>query len=206
MDILERHFLGGSDEVKQAAQGALLRLTRSTTASVAQGARDVLNPPRPPSATARVIFQPAPMPAPRGNLFGGGNPGGNFGGGMAANVVPLRRVSIYDINGRRGVEIDEQQRKIKMEAAPSGRIVVEIADQQNGQKTMRSIDAKDLDELKRKDAEIGRLYEQFYRPDLRQFGPRGPAVTAQPMIELLERSKEQSRSLLPARDAARLTR
>jgi hypothetical protein len=177
MDILKRHFQSGSDEEKQAARHALLRLTRSTATSAAQRARDVLNPRQPPSPTARVVFQPAPMPQPRGNIFPGGNfGGGNLGGRMAANGAPLRRVTSYDINGRRGVEIDEQQRKIKMEAAPGGRIVVEITDQQNGQKGTRSIDAKDLDELKRKDAEIGRLYEQFHRPDPRQFGAPFPAV------------------------------
>ena len=172
LDILKRHFQSGADEVKPAAREALERLAQSTDPSTAQKARNVLNPPKEPGLTTPVGFQPG-LPPPRINNFGGGF-NGNFGGGINANFGAFRRISVSDINGRKVLEIDERERSIKMATAPGGGIEVEVTDKQNGRN--RRLDAKDLDDLKRKDAELGRLYEQYHAPGQRQLGAIGPAA------------------------------
>jgi hypothetical protein len=125
LDILKRHLQSGGDEVRPAAREALERLSASHSASTAQKARDVLNPPK-PSSIVPVGFQPPPPP--RVNGFGG-----NFGG-AAPNAGAFRRISVSNINGR---------------------------------KSVRRIDAKDENELRQKDAELARLYDQ-YRPLMQQ--------------------------------------
>jgi hypothetical protein len=173
LDILKQHFQRGSDEAKLAAREVLLRLAESKSASTAQRARDVLNPPKPPGVVTPVGIQPG-MPAPRNNFGGGFN--GNFGWGNNGNPGGFRQISISDINGRRVVEIDERERRVKMETAPGGAIEIEITDKQNARGQPRKLDAKDLDELKRKDGELGRLYEQYNRAGQGRLGGAVPAA------------------------------
>ena len=86
LDILKRHLLSGTDELKLAARDVLLRLAQNDNASTAQRARNVLNPPKEPGAVTPVGFQPGILPPPINN-FGGGPRGnlfnGNFGAIMA---------------------------------------------------------------------------------------------------------------------------
>jgi hypothetical protein len=149
LDILKRHFQSGSDELKLAAREALQRLAQNSSPSMAQRARNVLNPPQIAATTTPVRFQPA-IP-PQINLFGGPAP---------ANPAAFRRISVSDINGRKVIDIDDRERHVIMETAPAGGIQVAVTDKQNRRNPMRKLEAKDLDDLKRKDAELGRLFEQ----------------------------------------------
>jgi hypothetical protein len=165
LDVLKRHFQRGSDDVKLAARETLARLAENPNASTAQRARDILKPPATAATTTPIRFQPAMQP--RINVFGGAIP---------ANPAAFRRVSVSEINGRRIVEIDDRERLVIMEVAPGGGITVEIADKQNPRNPKRRLDAKDLAELKRKDAELGRLYEQHGGATQRLPGPFGAAA------------------------------
>jgi len=158
LDILKRHFQGGGDEVRPAAREALERLAASQNPSTAQKARDVLNPPK-PSSIIPVGFQ-APPP-PRVNGFGGGF------GAAPPNAGVFRRISVSTINGRKSVEIDERERNVKMAATPTGGIQVEITDKINPRNPVRRIDAKDENDLRKKDGELARLYDQI-RPLIQQ--------------------------------------
>jgi hypothetical protein len=149
LDILRRHFEQGSDEASQAARGVLTRLAASNHASTAQKARDALDPPKPP-----VLAVP------------GFNAG--FGANRAANFQIVfggngRSIRVSDINGRRSMEIADRQRQVTLQTLPGGNIDVQITDRQNGPNATRRLTAKDVEELKGKDAEIGRIYEEFGR-------------------------------------------
>jgi hypothetical protein len=215
LDVLKRHFERGTDEVKLAAREVLVRLAESDNPSTAQRARDVLNPRKALGIVSPVGIQP-PIPPPPVNNFGGGF---NFGGrgGINVNAGPFRRISIADINGRRVIEIDERERRVKMETGPGGSIDVEVTDKQNGRN--RRLDARDLNELKRKDGELGRLYEQYAAPWQRQRGPIGPAAppfgfvppapipatpaeSAKRQLEIIDALLERTRQRLPNDPAA----
>jgi len=186
LDIFKRHFQSGADELRLLAREALERLAQSSDASTAQKARNILNPPKEPSVTSRVGIQPGVIPPPFNNLGGFGGRGGfngNFGGGWLPNAGAIRQIRMSDINGRKTLDIDERERRIVMETAPGGGIEAEVTDKQNGRK--RRLEAKDLDDLKRKDAELGQLYEQYYGPGQRRlggFGPAGPPIGIGPAM------------------------
>ena len=186
LDILKRHFQQGSEDTKAAAREALVRLAQSENSSTAQRARNVLNPPKETNVAANVGLPPG-MPPPvnfggfggrGGGGFGGGGFGGgfggNFGGGFNINRAGDREISRSDINGHKSLTIDDRERKVKIASPPGGGIHVEVTDKLNGRD--RRIDAKDVDDLKHKDAELGRLYEQFMSPAQGQIGGFGPAA------------------------------
>ena len=74
-----------------------------------------------------------------------------------------RNVTLSDINGRRSMEITDPRRQVTLQTLPGGNIDVQITERQNGKNATRKLTAKDIEELKRKDAEIGRLYEEINR-------------------------------------------
>jgi len=162
LDLLKQRFQRGDIESKDSAREALARLAESNHARTAQRARDVLNPP--PERTGALPWGDFPIAQRRFNnvqfnnlqLQLGANPGG-----IAAGV---RRVSYSEINGRRGVEIADADRVVKMDTWPGGNIEIAITEKRNGRDATRTISAKDRDELVRKDAETAKLYDQFHRP------------------------------------------
>jgi hypothetical protein len=165
LDLFKRQLHDGSDESKAAARESLQRLADSNHASTAQRARDILTPPA--ARTGAAPFGQIPMPNGRGRFnnvqFQGANvpfPPVNNPAGMFAGV---RRVTFSEINGRRGVEIAEQHRVIKMDTWPTGAVEIASTDKLNGRDVTRRIQAKDRDELVRKDPETAKMYDQFHR-------------------------------------------
>jgi hypothetical protein len=161
LGILRRHFGSDDEELKQTAREALARLADSRDASTAQKARNILNPPREPDLSATVNMR-GPFPPPPRVL----------GGAIAIGGGRMQRISVSDIAGRKIVEVDDRERQIKIESRPSGAFEAEVTDKLNARAAPRRIVARDLDDLKRKDPELGRLFEQYHALPL---GARGPA-------------------------------
>lgn len=149
IDILRKHFEGGDDDTRQAAKAALERLSQSGNPGAAQRASEVLNPPKDP-----VDIQFGGVR--RGGFFPGPNIPIQVAGG---NVNNFRRTT-RDVNGRREIEVDENGKKTKIVRDPNGNIQIEITEKQNGQDVTKKIEAKDLEDLRKKDAEAARSYEQ----------------------------------------------
>jgi len=213
VEILKRHHTGGDLETKEAAKAALERLAKCGNPAAAQRASNALNPQ--PAAT---IQQPA---------IGGINPAvlqqlQQRGiqiqlGGIAPGQNVVRRTSIRTINGQREIEVQEGDRNTKVKDGANGGIEAEITEKVNGKETTRKIEAKDLEDLKKKDADVARIYEMYNRVGRGiQIGampggalpggalPGGlpvPAVrppeTVKRMIESIERSIERAKSQLP---------
>ncbi|MDX1948059.1 MAG: hypothetical protein SFU86_21855 [Pirellulaceae bacterium] len=155
IDILKRHFERGDSETKAAAEAALQRLSKSTNKSASQRAIAALTPPQ----QGQPMFGGIPvanLPIRLNNIqIQGMAPRiGNAGGGAI-----VRRVHIRQANGKREIEVEEGDRKVKIESTPAG-IQAEITEKINGQETTRKVDAKDLDDLKKKDPALARIYEQ----------------------------------------------
>ena len=170
LDILKRHWEGQDADGKQAAKESLERLAGSDHATTAQRARNVLYPRKEPaSGVAGGGFRgvvPAVLPA-GGNIGGGGFGGGGFGGGG----VVVRKVSMHiDANGARSIKVQENDRTTTLETQPNGRIVVTLTELKNGRNETRTIEAADLNDLRKKDPQAAQLYEQNDRPPVIRVG------------------------------------
>ena len=137
--VLREHYQKGDADVKASASDALTRLAAHHDASIAQRARDILNPP---SASGRSTGR-------RGAVFVPVGP----------NANNFRRVTVADMNGQKSVEVDDRERRVKIETLPTGTIEVEITDKQNPAAAVRRFAVKNATELAQKDPELGRLYE-----------------------------------------------
>lgn len=192
LDILKLHFQRGDAELKQAAKESLVRLAESKNGSLAQRARNVFDPPK--EIAASNPFGPGFRGAPVQNVFPPPGP-------------PTRTISISEINGKREVEIKDEARNVKMQTWPNGRIEIDVEEKNNAQP--KKLHAKDLDDLKAKDAEIAALYEQSQQrgrlpagavpPLPALFGalPAANADLAKQMLDLMDVSIERYKARLP---------
>jgi hypothetical protein len=156
LDIVKQHFQNGDTELKNDAREILTRLAKNDNVAMAQRARNVLDPPR------TSMLPIGAVPNARGLPF-----------------IPPQQVTrtqmTTEINGRREIEVRENGRKTKIQTLPDGRIQFEFTEPLNGREITRKIEAKDLGELKRKDAEAGQLYDLY---DASPRPPRPPVRTS----------------------------
>ena len=178
-EVLKRHMAGG--DTGDSVRDVLGRLAGSKDPATAQRARNILNPP--PAAS---------MSRPIANV--------GFGNGpfRAANVqIQLglggggRRVQIQEANGRREVEVEDSNRKTKFQSFPSGRIDVQITEKENGKERTRTIEARDLGDLKKLDLEAARTFEQFSRPVAAWAGGIPPPPNAQQILDTLRQRAQR---------------
>jgi hypothetical protein len=142
LEIVKQHFQNGDPELKSDAREVLTRLAKNDNVGTAQRARNVLDPPR------TSMLPVGAIPNVRGLPF-----------------IPPQQVTrtqmTTEINGRREVEVRENGRKTKIQTLPNGQIQIEFTEPLNGRDVTRKIEAKDLSELKRKDAEAGQIYDLY---------------------------------------------
>jgi hypothetical protein len=160
VEVLKRHFTGGDLETKEAAKSALERLAKGGNPAAAQRANEALNPQ--PAAT---IPQPG---------IGGINPivlqqlqqrGIQIQlGGIAPAQNIVRRTSVRTVNGLREIEVQSNGKITKVKDVAGGGIEASVTEiHPNGKETTRKIEAKDLDDLKKKDADVAQIYETYNR-------------------------------------------
>ncbi len=216
IEILRTHFRGGDLETKEAAKASLDRLAKSGNPAAAQRASDALNPP-----AAVTIPQPV--------VLGGINPAilqqlqqrGGIQiqvGGVAAPINGVNRTRIRTVNGRSEIEVQSNGKITKVKDVPGGGIEASVTEiHPNGKETTRKIEAKDFDDLKKKDADAAQIYETYTRraqgipigalppgalpPGAMPggFAPAGapPPETLQRLVESLDRSIERYKQRLP---------
>jgi DNA repair exonuclease SbcCD ATPase subunit len=110
---------------------------------------------------------------------------------IGARVAPVRtRTTIRSTNGKREIEVEENGKVSKLKDLPGGGIEGEVSEQVNGKQSTRTVEAKDLEELKKKDADLARLYERY------QPRPATPD-TIKRQIESLDRLLERIKADLP---------
>jgi hypothetical protein len=149
--IVKQHFQNGEAPLKDEAREALSRLAGSEDVAVSQRAHHVLYPPR-------TSMLPAGVP---------------FGNARNAQAMPATRtLTTHEDNGIRDVEARENGRRTRIQTFPNGRIQFEFTEPINGRDVTRRIDAKDLGELRRKDAEAGQLYDLYQAAPRPAFVPR----------------------------------
>jgi hypothetical protein len=218
LDILKQHYQQGDAELKQAAKESLARLSENKSASIAQRARNVIDPPKQVAANMPV---------------GAGGFGGFRGPAIPMPVVPparfpppppivpaalapaVRSISISEINGNREVKIDDQTRVTTMQSRPGGPIDITVHDKIRNEQ-VKSIKATDLDDLKAKDAELAQIYERYQQqgraavigppmPVRPPGAPAGSSDLAKRMLETIESNIERYKGRLPNDPAAQRT-
>jgi len=192
LDILKSHFQRGDADAKQAAKESLTRLAGSNNASISQRAHSVIDPPKDWSSGAQFGFRGPGWIAP-------------------PPIAPpaTQTISISDINGQREVKITDEARIVKMQTWPTGRIEIDIEEKLPGRRG-KTIQAKNLEDLKAKDADVAQLYEQYQHraraplggifggpmPPLRAAPALPPNDFARKMLETIESSLELQKARL----------
>jgi hypothetical protein len=146
LEILKQHFREGDAGTKEDAEAALKKLADSDHPSAARRAKDILEPPQPPAArvNAAQAFQ---MPIQIRVQAGGGG----------ANQV--RQIQIA--NGVKKIEARDGDRQVKITENANGSIQMEIISKVDGKEQTKKYEAKNADELKKKDPEAHKLYEKY---------------------------------------------
>ena len=148
IDILKKLAEGNDKETAAEARSALEKLAKSENAATARRAKNALDPPRPepvPGVPNRLPFGrilPARVLPPR----------------IAANV---RRVTTRTVNGVKTIEVEEGDRKVKIEEDPDKGIRVEITEKQNGKDVTEKFEAKNEADLKKNHPKAHAEYEKY---------------------------------------------
>lgn len=186
LDVLKGHFQRGDNDTKSAAKATLERLATSGNSAIAQRAQTILNPPPQPNAADLAnVFGAAPAIriAPLQLQIAGGIQAGAIAPGGRSTSVSR------SANGDIRILIRENGKTTQIQST-QGKITAEITETQNGKAVTKSIEAKDLAELKKKDADIARLYEQYSQPGGVRVVAQAAAPVAPRTADALKRSIE----------------
>ncbi|MEQ8789411.1 MAG: hypothetical protein RIC55_24165 [Pirellulaceae bacterium] len=146
VEILKQHFEGDSEALKQAARAALQKLADGDQPLAARLAKQILEPKPAQPNGAPGVFQigPAQIQIQVQGVANG-----------------RRNVRTKITNGVKEIEAEEDGRKVKIVDDPNNGIKMEITEKKDGKETTRKIEAKDADELKKKDAEAHKIFEEY---------------------------------------------
>lgn len=149
LEILKK-FYGGTDEpLKTAAKEALEKLAAGKHAASSRRAKEALKIEEPPQDGAQGgVIQ-----------FGGG--GIIVNGGAIQIAGNAKKVSIRNTNGTKQIDIEEQGRKVKIVDEPEKGIKMEITTTKDGKDSTEKIEAKNAEELKKKNEKAYDLYKQY---------------------------------------------
>ena len=142
--ILRKHYAKRQPaSLHTAAKRALQEIAQSDHPRAARQAKSILDPP--------ALLPPAP-------------PAIQFQGGQFRIQIQngaAQAIKVQMINGRKKIDVRENDRRIKISESPQQGIEFELHDQHNGQLRVRKYTAKDATELRQKHPEIHRLYVQY---------------------------------------------
>jgi FtsZ-binding cell division protein ZapB len=103
--------------------------------------------------------------------FGGNAAGGiNLQGNLALNAGVGRRMSVQNSNGVKTIEAEENDRKVKITEDAAGGIKMDVTTTKNGKEVTDKYEAKNADDLKKKNGPAYDLYKQY------SSGQRGGAI------------------------------
>jgi len=173
IEILKGHAQGADAAAKQAAIDALNKVANGKSPIAAKRAKEALQGV---GAGGNLQFGGGV-----GRGFGGGGFGGfgQFGPGGAGTGEGKGQFQIHleSADGRspklykmrcngdvRDIEVEDKGRTIKIHHDPKQGIVVEITEIKDGQPVTRKVEAKDLADLKEKDADAAKDFEQWSKP------------------------------------------
>ncbi|MBC8874783.1 MAG: hypothetical protein H8E44_35635 [Planctomycetes bacterium] len=134
IDILKSLYESSDEATKAAAEDALQKLAEGDHGAAARRAKGVLKPKEVPGRTFR-----------RGGMIPGG----------------ARKVSVKTINGVKTIEVVAKDRKIEIVEDPKQGIKIAITTKKDGKEETERIEAKNADELQKKNEGAYKLYSAF---------------------------------------------
>lgn len=152
VEVLKNHLDSKDEGLQKSARKALEDLSTGDNSRAARLAKDALRPNAP-----NVAANPAvPLIVPGRVVVGGIRiaPG-------AAAAGNVRRMSVQNANGVKTITVEEANRKLKIVDSGAGGIKMEITETKDGKETTRKVEAKDADDLKKKDPDAHKIYEEF---------------------------------------------
>ncbi|MCA9162282.1 MAG: hypothetical protein KDA62_04860 [Planctomycetales bacterium] len=176
VEVLAKHAKHGTAETRTLAEQALDRLTKSDRPAVANLAKQATQSEQPdPNANPIAVFNGmAPIRINPAQIQVQMQAQGIAGG-------VRRTTKISKVNGVKTIEVEENDRKIKVVESAKG-LEVELTKKQNGKETTEKFQAKDLAELKKKHPEAAKAYDEVNRQGGIQIqingGAIGPAIPA----------------------------
>ncbi len=143
IDVLKKLYQSSDEATKSAAEAALQKLADGGHPSSARRAKAVLKPK-----------QEAGQGVPVARQVIIGNAQFNIMGGN-------KRVSVKTVNGVKTIEVQEGDKKTKIVSDPQQGIKAEVTTKKDGKETTQKVEAKNADELKKKNKEVYDLYQQY---------------------------------------------
>lgn len=158
IDILQKHVRSEDEALKTAATGALQKLASGDNAIVAERAENALKPAE--EETPQQAPDTSVPVRPRVIRFGGGG-----GIRIEAHAIQIgggaKRVSIKNVDGNKEIDVEEKDRKIKIVESAEGHIKMKIEGAKDDMDGTKEIEAESAEELKKKDPEAHKIYEQY---------------------------------------------
>jgi hypothetical protein len=146
IDILKNLYESSDEAAKAAAEKALQELADGDHRAAARRAKEILKPEQ-----------------AAGQRF----PGGGIIMGRAniqiqvGRAVNGKKISVKTINGVKTIEAEEKDKKIKIVDDPKQGIKMEITTKKDGKEQTEKIEAKNADELKKKNEKAYELYKEY---------------------------------------------
>lgn len=163
IEILKKFHDAGDAATKEAAKAALEKLAKGSHVEAARRAQEALPSTAPPGQIGNRIF-----------IAGGGIQVAVAGAAFGAG----RRVSVRHANGVKTIEGSEGEEKVKIVEEANKSIKMEVTTKKNGKEVTDKYEAKDTDDLKKKDAKAYEIYQKYAQNALGAAGGIGFAPVA----------------------------
>lgn len=150
IEVLQKHIAGEDAELKTAAEKALKEISESENQIASARAKAAIEPPAQPQGQFPQI-------------------GNRVIGNVQIQVMQragARRIQMRNNNGNREIEAEEDGSKYKIQIDAAGKIKMQITEKKDGKETVKKLEAKDADDLKKQDAEAHKIFEKYSKQNI----------------------------------------
>ena len=160
LGVLGKLLKASDDKTSKAAEESLRRLADGDSQAAARKAKSILDKKNGVANNNNNPFGPGGLIVPGGG-FGGGRiiiNGGmlQIGGGAA-----VKSLSVSNNNGVRQIKATDGDKKVKIEDDPNNGIKIEYTDKVNGKEVTKKYEAKNVEDLKKKQPEGYKIYKEY---------------------------------------------
>ncbi len=156
--VLDKLMNSSEENISKAAEDSLQRL-RDGDSPAARKAKSILDKKNGTSNNNNNPFQ----------FNGGMMPGGGFGGGriiinggmLQIGGAATKSISVSNNNGVRHIKATDGDKTVKIDDDPTNGIKIECTDKVDGKEVTKKYDAKNVEELKKKQPEGYKIYKEY---------------------------------------------
>jgi hypothetical protein len=190
LNVLEKLLKSTDDKTSKAAEESLQRLADGDSPAAARKAKSMLDKKNGVTTNKNNNNNPFQQ---NGMLMPGGFGGGRIiiNGGMLqiGGGAGVKSLSVSNNNGVRQIKATDGDKTVKIDDDPANGIKIECTDKVNGKEVTKKYQAKNVDELKKKEPEGYKLYKEYGEQNGNgngaiqlQIGGAAPLMPLQPNI------------------------